>query len=114
MEGDHSAGLQNLCACLVDHGVKLMNEAHTIKIPFLLQYGLNDQITPPTKLSRFFDSVGSQDKQKIEYDSMRHRPLDDFGRKQFLMDMINWLDRQIVRTDNDLMDLLVTIKGQIG
>jgi acylglycerol lipase len=44
---------------------RLINEAHTIKLPFLLQYGLNDQITPPTMLRQFFDSVGSQDKQKI-------------------------------------------------
>ncbi|WP_047152798.1 alpha/beta hydrolase [Aneurinibacillus tyrosinisolvens] len=73
----------------------LMNQAHSIEMPFLLQYGLDDEITPPTKLRQFFNSVGSQDKQKFEYDSMRHRPFDDLGRKQFFADMLSWLDRQI-------------------
>lgn len=73
---------------------RLTNEAQSIKMPFLLQYGLGDVITPPSKLRQFFDFVGSQDKQKFEYDAVRHRPFDDLGREQFLADMSDWLDRQ--------------------
>jgi alpha-beta hydrolase superfamily lysophospholipase len=74
---------------------RLMNQAQSITMPFLIQFGLDDEITPPTRLRQFFHSVSSQDKQKFEYDSMRHRPFDDLGRKQFFADMISWLDRQI-------------------
>lgn len=74
---------------------RLMNEAQSIKIPFLLQYGLDDEITLSTKLRQFFNTIGSQDKQKFEYDYMRHRPFDDLDRKQFFVDMIGWLNMRV-------------------
>ncbi|MEH7333848.1 lysophospholipase [Neobacillus drentensis] len=74
---------------------RLTKEASYIKLPFLLQFGLEDEITPPDKLKQFFGSVASQNKQKLEYPAMRHRPFDDVGREQFLEDLIAWLERQI-------------------
>jgi acylglycerol lipase len=72
---------------------RVMNQAHMIKMPILLQYGLKDVITPPEKLGQFFSKIGSQDKTKYEYDEMRHRPFDELGREQFFADMVGWLDR---------------------
>lgn len=74
---------------------RLSKEAESFQLPFLLQFGLEDVITPPEKLKQFFDSVASDDKLKIEYPSMHHRPFDDLGREQFLADTIGWLNRQI-------------------
>ncbi|MDQ0199517.1 alpha/beta hydrolase [Neobacillus ginsengisoli] len=73
---------------------RIMNQSQSIQMPFLLQYGLADEITPPEKLREFFLSVGSQEKQKLEYETARHRPFDDLERAQFLDDLLNWLDTQ--------------------
>ncbi|WP_413303580.1 lysophospholipase [Bacillus sp. 1P10SD] len=76
---------------------RIANEAKSIKLPFLLQYGLADELTPPAKLHQFFDTVSSSNKQKFEYPHMRHRPFDDLEREQFFEDMIHWLDEQVVK-----------------
>ncbi|MCD9025819.1 alpha/beta hydrolase [Cohnella silvisoli] len=75
---------------------RLTNQASSIQIPLLLQYGLEDKITPPAKLREFFHSVGSGDKQSFEYDEMRHRPFDDLGRERFFADMLAWLERHAI------------------
>ncbi|WP_314002242.1 lysophospholipase [uncultured Paenibacillus sp.] len=72
----------------------LTKSASSIRLPLLLQYGLADEITPPAELHRFFDSVGSPDKQRIAYEDVRHRPFDDLGRETFFADLLGWLDRQ--------------------
>lgn len=72
---------------------RIMNRAKAITAPLLLQYGLDDEITPPAKLREFFKAVGSPEKQRLEYDGMRHRPFDDLGRDRFLADLLTWLDR---------------------
>lgn len=90
----HNTVTPGLGRGLMQTVVRLTNEAQSIQHPFLLQFGLDDEITPPTKLRQFYNSVGSQDKQKWEYPSMRHRPFDDLGREQFLADMDGWLDKK--------------------
>ena len=74
---------------------RVLNQAPLITMPFLLQYGLRDKITPPTKLGSFFKQVSSKDKQLIEYPAAKHRPFDGAGKEQFLSDMITWLDQQV-------------------
>ncbi|RKP49947.1 alpha/beta hydrolase [Cohnella endophytica] len=76
---------------------RIMKQSSAIQIPLLLQYGLEDKLTPPAKLREFFHSVGSGDKQTFEYDAMRHRPFDDLDRERFFADMLNWLDRHVER-----------------
>lgn len=70
----------------------IMRKAPSINLPFLLQYGLEDDITPSPLLRRFFDLLGSDKKQKYEYPHGRHRPFDDHEKDQFLDDLIGWLD----------------------
>jgi alpha-beta hydrolase superfamily lysophospholipase len=74
---------------------RVLNQAPLISMPFLLQYGLRDKITPPTKLGSFFKQVSSKNKQLIEYPAAKHRPFDGAGKEQFLRDMITWLDQQV-------------------
>ncbi|MEH7436961.1 lysophospholipase [Neobacillus drentensis] len=74
---------------------RLANEAKSIKLPILLQFGLEDELTPPSKLHQFFDTVSSSNKQKFEYPHMRHRPFDDLDREHFFEDMNHWLDEQV-------------------
>lgn len=73
---------------------RLISEANNIRLPFLLMYGLDDKITPPEKLRHFFESVGSERKEKREYPGTLHRPFEDFGKEQFISDLINWFDHQ--------------------
>ncbi|TDL67413.1 alpha/beta hydrolase [Rhodococcus qingshengii] len=80
---------------------RVLNQAHLISMPFLLQYGLRDKITPPTKLDSFFKQVSSKDKQLIEYPAAKHRPFDGAGKEQFLRDMIAWLDQQVEKIQKD-------------
>jgi alpha-beta hydrolase superfamily lysophospholipase len=79
---------------------RIMNEAQSLKTPLLLLYGNDDKITPPEKLREFFAIVGSNDKQKFEYDSVRHRPFDDVGREVFYYDLITWLDQRIIALES--------------
>lgn len=72
--------------------------AHALRLPFLLQYGLADPVTPPGKLRRFFDAIPSGGKERIEYPDMLHRPYDDLERETFLADLTGWLDRMTAET----------------
>ena len=74
---------------------RIVNQAQTISLPLLLQYGLQDKITPPTKLNQFFHRVASKDKQLYEYPLAKHRPFDEAGREKFLGDLVGWLDQQM-------------------
>jgi alpha-beta hydrolase superfamily lysophospholipase len=80
---------------------RVLNQAPLMTMPFLLQYGLRDKITPPTKLGSFFKHVSSKDKQLIEYPAAKHRPFDGAGKEQFLSDMITWLDQQVEKIQKD-------------
>lgn len=73
----------------------VLEEAESIKLPLLLQYGLDDKITPPAKLNQFFNRVASSEKQVYEYPLMKHRPFDEAGRGRFLDDLVGWLDHQV-------------------
>jgi alpha-beta hydrolase superfamily lysophospholipase len=96
----HSTVTPGLGRGLMQAVPRLNAQAHRMTIPFLMQYGLEDQITPPGKLREFFDLVGSEDKQKFEYESVRHRPFEDLGKERFFEDLINWLDRQTANVIN--------------
>lgn len=74
---------------------RVQNNAQSINLPLLLQYGLEDKITPPTKLRDFFELAASSEKQLFEYPFAKHRPFDEAGKEKFLRDMVGWLDQQI-------------------
>jgi alpha-beta hydrolase superfamily lysophospholipase len=80
---------------LIEARARVENHAHSLKLPLLLQYGLEDKITPPGKLNEFFTQVGSENKQLLEYASARHRPFDGLGKEKFLNDLLLWLDQQV-------------------
>lgn len=81
---------------------RVVNEAPSITLPFLLQYGMEDKITPPTKLHYFFNTVASKDKQLCEYPLAKHRPFDDVGREKVLDDLTSWLDQQVEKKQKGL------------
>jgi len=91
----HNTATPGLGRGLLQASKRVMKNAQSINVPFLLQYGLDDKITPPTKLNQFFTQVGSEDKLVIEYANARHRPFDEGGREKFLGDLISWLNQQI-------------------
>jgi alpha-beta hydrolase superfamily lysophospholipase len=91
----HNIVTPGLGSNLIQAIARVGKEAPAITLPFLLQYGLDDKITPPTKLLHFFNHVASRDKQLYEYALLKHRPFDEVGREQFLGDLTGWLDQQI-------------------
>lgn len=86
---------------LIQGITRVLDQAPLITMPFLLQYGLRDKITPSAKLGSFFKQVSSKDKQLFEYPAAKHRPFDGAGKEQFLKDMITWLDQQVEKTQTD-------------
>jgi alpha-beta hydrolase superfamily lysophospholipase len=80
---------------LIQAASRVLNQANSIHLPFLLQYGLDDKITPPAKLGAFFNQVASKDKQLLVYNGAKHRPFDGQGKETFLKDMVSWLDQQV-------------------
>jgi alpha-beta hydrolase superfamily lysophospholipase len=72
---------------------QILKKAGKIQTPFLMQIGMDDVVTPPSKLRNFFEVVGSSDKEMIEYKNTRHRPFDDLIREQFFEDLFSWLDK---------------------
>jgi len=90
----HNTATPGLGRGLLKASKRVVNNALSLKVPLLLQYGLDDKITPPKKLNQFFNQVGSKDKQVLEYPNARHRPFDEVGREKFLGDLIRWLDKQ--------------------
>ena len=91
----HNIVTPGLGSGLVQAISSLENQAQSIKLPLLLQYGLDDKITPPTKLNQFFHRVASKDKKLYEYPFAQHRPFDEEGKEKFLGDLVGWLDGQI-------------------
>ncbi|WP_144555009.1 alpha/beta hydrolase [Bacillus sp. X1(2014)] len=91
----HNIVTPGLGSALVQAISRLENQAQSIKLPLLLQYGLDDKITPPTKLNQFYHMVSSKDKQLYEYPLTKHRPFDEAGKEKFLGDLVGWLDGQI-------------------
>ena len=91
----HNFVTPSLGTSLIQTITRVVNKAPLITLPVLLQYGLDDKITPPTKLRHFFNLMASQDKQLVEYPSARHRPFDEVGREKFLEDLVGWLDQLI-------------------
>jgi alpha-beta hydrolase superfamily lysophospholipase len=94
----HNMVTPGLGLALMQTTARIIRDAPSLQIPLLLQYGLADEITPPAKLRDFFALAGSTDKQRYEYDGMRHRPFDDLDRELFLADLVSWLDRRKTRT----------------
>ena len=74
---------------------QIRQRAGELKVPVLLQYGLEDKITSPEKLRAFFKHMGSQDKQKREYEGAGHRPFDESGRERCLNDMVKWIENHL-------------------
>ncbi|PGY09723.1 alpha/beta hydrolase [Bacillus sp. AFS031507] len=91
----HNIVTPGLGHSLIQATSHFVNKATSISLPFLLQYGLDDKITPPAKLSQFFQQVASKDKQLYEYSLVKHRPFDGVGREKFLGDLVGWLDKQM-------------------
>lgn len=91
----HNIVTPGLGSGLIQAISRLENQAQLIKLPILLQYGLDDKITPPTKLNQFFHRVASKDKQLYEYPLAKHRPFDEEGKEKLLGDLVGWLDGQI-------------------
>ncbi len=97
----HNIVTPGLGRSLIQAVSRVVNKAPSISLPFLLQFGLDDKITPPTKLRSFFNTVASSNKQLIEYPLSKHRPFDEEGKEKFLDDLIGWLDKQ---HDNNMCD----------
>jgi alpha-beta hydrolase superfamily lysophospholipase len=93
----HNTITPGLGRCLIQTISRVLDQAQSIQLPFLLQFGLDDKITPPGKLGQFFNEVASSEKQLYEYPCMKHRPFDEEGREMFLEDLVSWLDRQVER-----------------
>ncbi|MEH7157931.1 alpha/beta hydrolase [Neobacillus drentensis] len=91
----HNIVTPGLGSGLVQAIARLENQAASIKLPLLLQNGMEDKITPPTKLNQFFHLVASKDKQLYEYPLAKHRPFDEVGKEKFLGDLVAWLDNQM-------------------
>ena len=72
----------------------LMNAA-SLKLPLLMQYSLNDEITPAEGIKSFYDAVTNQDKQFYAYENTYHRPFDDISRHVVLEDISSWLSKQV-------------------
>ena len=66
-----------------------------LRLPLLLLYGLNDQVTPGEGSRRFFHAVPFANKERYEYEHTVHRPFDDVNRAEVLGHLSAWLDRQM-------------------
>lgn len=91
----HNIVTPGLGRSLIQTISRVVKKAPAITLPILFLYGLDDKITPPTKLRHFFNLVSSPDKQLYEYPSARHRPFDEVGKEKFLSDLADWLDHQL-------------------
>lgn len=91
----HNIVTPGLGSGLIEAISRLAHQSQSINLPLLLQYGLEDKITPPTKLNQFFHRVASKDRQLYEYPLAKHRPFDEVGKEEFLGDLVGWLDDQI-------------------
>ncbi|RAP73417.1 hypothetical protein DL346_27320 [Paenibacillus montanisoli] len=90
----HSTVTPGLGRGLSQAAARVMKLAPSIKLPFLLQLSVEDVVTPPEGQRKFYEALGSSDKQKLEYANVGHRPFDDRDRERFLADLAGWLDRR--------------------
>ena len=96
----HNIATPGLGRALLHAISRVGKQADFVKVPFLLQYGLDDKIIPPTKLNDFFAKVGSKNKDVFAYPVTKHRPFDESLKEQVLTDLINWFNQQIEQLKN--------------
>lgn len=108
----HNTITPGLGRSLIQTISRVLDQGQSISLPLLLQYGLEDKITPPAKLKQFFYEVASSDKQLYEYPFLKHRPFDEAGKEKFLEDVVGWLDDQVDKIHGDLqVDFQLREKG---
>jgi alpha-beta hydrolase superfamily lysophospholipase len=66
-----------------------------VKLPILMLHGGDDRIVSPEGSKRFFEQVGSADKEMKVYPERFHEPHNDIGREQVLSDIGDWLDAHV-------------------
>ena len=60
-------------------------------------HGTQDKAAKPGGSQFFQDTAGSKDKTLKLYDGAFHDPLNDIGREQVTMDIVNWISPHLTR-----------------
>lgn len=66
-------------------------DAKSITMPLLIQHGSADRLTAPAGSKRFFNALGSLDKQIKIYDGLYHEIYNEPERDEVIGDTITWL-----------------------
>jgi alpha-beta hydrolase superfamily lysophospholipase len=70
----------------------LLAGAPGMQRPLLLTHGTDDQVIALSGSERFFDSYGGTDKTFKRYDGGYHELHNDLGARDYVADVLTWLD----------------------
>ena len=73
----------------------VLENAHTIHLPVLLQQAGNDRVVDRETSRRLFDNLGSKDKDWIIYEGFKHEIFNETERSRVYQDLIQWLKQRI-------------------
>jgi alpha-beta hydrolase superfamily lysophospholipase len=89
-------GSVRLATELEDAMSETQANAHLLKIPLLIYFGSEDQITSPEYSKRFYNNVQNTDKSIIIYDGGYHECHNDIHNERVGIEVSQWIEAQIM------------------
>ncbi len=74
---------------------EVLENAHKLKLPLLLQQGGDDQIVSPDGAKEFYERAGSEDKELKIYPGLYHEIYNETEKEKVLSDLTEWLKKRI-------------------
>lgn len=73
----------------------VLGNLDAVRLPYLLMLGSADPLVPPHVSRDKFKDIGSEDKTIHEYEGAYHEVFNDYGKEQFMSDLIVWINAHI-------------------
>jgi acylglycerol lipase len=78
---------------IFDAGRKALEGAPSMTLPVLILHGEEDRVVPVGSSRRFFELLGSADKELVTFPGFYHEVFKELGRQQVIDVLLNWLGR---------------------
>ncbi len=84
-----------LIAAILNNQKEILDLAPKVRLPGLIMHAGDDHICALDGSRKFFEKLGTSDKQLLVYDGFYHELFNEFGKEKVFADMEEWLEAHI-------------------